>query len=393
MNVFKSIGDLLRLSSAQVASGYGYNTSAALPGAEVTDSELAKIQFSGTVFTCADLISKAIAGVQFTCAKGYWNRTLARPNMYQSRYDFQYSLAWDALIFGNSYTLRTPRETGTKALLAPLDPVNVEPFGTRTMPKYRFRDSVEVYGPDRVIHIRHGGGSNLKAISRVAAGWSRVEALQSCDAEIRNVFKNGLNMSHVLHGGHADEKTLKAMLKAIKLAFGTGGEQRAGVVGLAGGFQLDTIKGITPADSDLRNLRSDLIREIAALFGIPPFAAGGSSDTKFSNVVARHAQIAKEALLPLCMNIAEALTISLGAEVTFVEEDVIRGDFGSRIEYALQAAGGAVLSPNEARETYLNRGAIEGGEDLRAGWQGTGGGNLGGGDSRGDRDPDGSENE
>ena len=133
------------------------------------------------------------------------------------------------------------------------------------------------------------------------AGWSRIKALESCDAEIHNVFKIGLNMNHVLHGGHADDTAVKKMLKSIQKGFGLGGEKRAGIVGLTGGFKLETIKGVTPADSDLRNLRSDLIREIAALFNVPPFAVGGDSDTKYSNVVARHTQIAKEALLPLCL--------------------------------------------------------------------------------------------
>ena len=396
MNISKAIGDLFRLGQTRLAaSGYSYSSPSDLLGNKVDDSQVATLQWSGTVFTCADLIAKAIAGVQFKAEKAYWQKTFQRPNLYQSRYDFWYSVAWDAVIFGNCYLLKQGREgRGTQAMLAPLDPVNIVPEGNILQPRYRFRDTSDIYGPDKIVHIRNGGGSGLKAIGRVAAGWSRVQALQSCDNEIHNVFKNGLNMSHVLHGGHADERTLKVMLQAIKTSFGVGGEQRAGVVGLTGGFKLDTVKGITPADSDLRNLRSDLIREIAALFGIPPFAAGGSSDTKFSNVVARHAQIAKEALLPLATNIVEQLSISLGTAVTFIEEDVIRGDFGTRVEMALQTAGGAVLSPDEARETYLDRGKIEGGEQLRAGWQGPQGGNQPSvGDRRGERDPDGSESD
>ena len=363
MNILKSIGDRFRRNSVHAIG----QSTAGYSGVVVNDVAIAKYQATATVFTCADLISKAIAAVNFKCKDEFWNNAFNRPNDHQSRYDFFYSLAWDSLIFGNSYTLRSERNSAESGILSPLDSANVEPTG-KLSPKYNMIDSGKEYDSNQIIHVRHGGGSGLKAISRVSAGLSRIRALEACDQEINDVFTNGINAQYVLSGGHANEPELIKIMKAIKKGFGLGGKRRGGVIALTGGFKIESVSGPRPADSDLRELRSDLIREIAALFGVPPFAVGGASDTKFTNTVARHQQTNSYALMPLSTNIAEKFSHALKAEVTFDEESIIASDFAMKLEFAIQSAGGAVLSPDEAREAWLDRGKIKTGELLRGGW-------------------------
>lgn len=390
MQMTKSIGDIFRGRRAASAYGRSYGRAGTGRHVQPVDVErVARAQITATAFTCADLISKAIAQVRFECDDEHWDGALKTPNPFQSRYEFQYGLAWDALFFGNAYILRSPGNRGSTGMLSMLDATNVEPDGTLQRPRYRIRNDNSVLDGDRVIHVRHGGGNELEALGRVAGGWDRIEALSACDGEIHSVFRNGLSMSHVLHGGHADESAIKKMLQSIVKAFGIGGESRGGVVGLTGGYKLETIKGLTPADADLRNLRTDLIREIAALFGVPPFAVGGSSDTKFSNTVARHQQTNSQALLPLAENIAQKLEHAFGSPVRYNKVDLIRGDFGMLIELALQDAGGPVRTPNEARRIYLDEGPVEGGDKLRDRPAAI----VVQGDRRGENDPDGSESD
>jgi len=335
----------------------------------VDDKVIEKYQVTATVFTCADLIAKSMAQVDFSCKDKFWNDAFDRPNEYQSRYDYWYTMAWDALIFGNAYSLKSDRNSARQGSLAPIESANVEPIG-RINPRYRLIDSQKEYTSKRLIHLRHGGGSDVKAIGRLHAGIKRIRALDACDDEINNVFRNGLNMQHILHGGHANESELRKMIKSIQKAFGVGGKTRGGIVALTGGFKIETLKGLTPADSDLRELRTDLIREVAALFGVPPFAVGGASDTKFTNTVARHQQTNSYALMPLAENIASKYSHNLEAEVTFSEESIINSDFAMKLDFAIQAAGGSVYSPDESRAAWLRRGpAPHGdGERLRAGW-------------------------
>lgn len=388
MSLAKAIGDIFRGPAQASSWGSSYANPAYLYGHQVTDQHVGRMQASATTFTCADLIAKAVANVSFHCDNDHWERAFRDPNIMQSEYDYWYGVAWDAVIFGNSYNLRSKGRTGSKGMLAPLEAPNVLPEGTMMRPSYRMRDETKVYSADEIVHVRYGGGTGLRALGRVAAGWGRIKALEACDREIDTVFRNGLAMSHVLHGGHADETAVKKMTASIRKAFGIGGERRSGVVGLTGGFKIDTVKGVTPADSDLRNLRSDLIREIAALFGIPPFAAGGSSDTKFSNVVARHAQVAKEALLPLATAIAMAFSHQLGARCWFEEEDVLKGDFATLVDLAIKASGGAVLTPNQARKKYLREDPVADGDKLRQRYMADPGG-----DRRGELPADGSESD
>ena len=366
MNIFKAIGD--RVSRRQSIHALGTSGST-YDYTLVSDEQIAKFQATATVYTCADLIAKSVAQIDFKCADPFWNNTFNHPNEYQSRYDYFYTLAWDALCFGNAYSYKSEKNRAPRGVLAPLESQNIEPIG-KMSPKFRALDTEKEYSGKRIWHIRHGGGSDVKAIGRVHAAYSRVKALESCDREINDVFANGLSAQHVLSGGHANEGELKKMMIAIKQAFGVGGKQRGGVVALTGGFKIDSIKGVTPADSNLRELRMDLIREIAAIFGVPPFAVGGASDTKFTNTVARHQQTNSYALMPLAENIASKGSHSFGSEVSFSEESIINSDFAMKLDFAIQAAGGSVLTPDEARTAWLNRGPAPNGdgERLRAGW-------------------------
>ena len=375
-------------ASAAYASGASTAGSGSITTPSI--STIAKSQVNATVFTCADLISKAIAQANFTCEEKHWDKAFREPNLFQSEYEFWYGVSWDASIFGNMLMHRSEGTSGRQGVLAPFDLEKMEIKGSMAGPRYRLTGESQELDPETVIHIRHGGGNSLEALGRVAGGWSRVKALNAADGEIDDVFSNGLNIRYLLHGGYADEGTLKKMLKSIQAGYGKSGNKRGSVVGLMQGFKLDAFKNPTPADSDLRGLRVDLIREIAALFGVPPFAVGGSSDTKYANVTARHQQTNQQALMPLATNIAQKMSVRLRAEVTFDEMKLIKGDFGSLIEQALQAAGGPVMTPNEARKKYLDMDPLDSGSELRDPQTQV---NIGSGDRRGENDPDGSESD
>ena len=364
MNIVKSIGDRFRRNTTYVG---GVASDSYMPYPTVDAKIIASYQTNPTVYTCADLISKSIANVNFNCKSRYWQKAFDRPNEYQSTFDFWRSVAWDALIFGNGYVLKSEENKASQGTMAPLDPVNMMMSG-RTVPRYETVDTGINYSPQRVLHLRHGGGSGVTAIGAVEAGISRIRALASCDKEIDSVFRNGISAQYVLSGGKGDEGSITKMMEGIRDNFWIGGKQRGGVVALGMDFELNKLQGSTPADSDLRELREDLIREIAALFGVPPFAVGGASDTKFTNTVARHQQTNTYALMPLATNIAQKFSHSLGEEVTFDEESIIESDFAMKLEFAIQASGGAVLTPNESRERWLHADPVEGGDMLRAGW-------------------------
>ena len=98
----------------------------------------------------------------------------------------------------------------------------------------------------------------------------------------------------------------------------------------------------------------------------PPFAVGGSSDTKFSNVVARYSQLSKDALIPILEAIKSALEHNLEVEVNYNPNDILKGDFATKSELAIKECGGAFRTPNEVREIYYGESGVEGGDELRS---------------------------
>ena len=120
------------------------------------------------------------------------------------------------------------------------------------------------------------------------------------------------------------------------------------------------------SDTDLRALRQDLIREIAAAFGVPPFSVGGSGDVKFSNVVARNAQFFQNAVLPVADALKDRLELAFDTTVSYDPERLMKGDFLHQAEVATRAAGGAVLTPKQAAKLYYNLDQMaEGADQLR----------------------------
>ena len=387
MKIFKAIGDIFRNRDAAQTYGSGFESVGSYDVNDAMVSEM--VSRNATLFSAIDFISKIIANVKFRTEDGYWQRTLDNPNLFESPYGFMYALAGDLVAHGNAYVLRRRGKKGTSNRLGVLDVHNVHPIGTLAKPQYRLGDEAKIYGSEEIIHFRYGIGTKLRAIGRVSAGYSRIRALESCDQEINSVFENGIAAQFILSGGKiTDKDALKSMVERIKTVFGAGGSSRGGVVSVPANFELKKLDGISPADTNLRELRTDLIREIGALFGIPPFVIGSSGQDKYSNTSARHQQQVQSALLPVAQSIADTLSKNFGSPVTFNASDLMKGDFKSIIDVAVSAAGGPVMTPNEARSEYLGLDKVEGGDKL---------GNSQAGekpidDRRDELDPDGSEN-
>ena len=95
-----------------------------------------------------------------------------------------------------------------------------------------------------------------------------------------------------------------------------------------------------------------MIREIASLFGCPPFVAGGTSDTRYNNITARMSVLHRETVTPLLDNITAKLSQALETEIVYDQYALVRGDLASQSEIGVKMAGGPYKSVNEVREMF-----------------------------------------
>ena len=146
----------------------------------------------------------------------------------------------------------------------------------------------------------------------------------------------------------------------------TKGNDRAVLV-LDGGQKISLHDLAKSTKQNTAELIDSLVRYISAAFGVPPFIAGGSSDTKYNNVTGRLTALNREVFAPLVSNLGGSLSQGFGVECQLNFNSLLSGDIQAQIEASNLAISGGAMTPNEARNQFLNLPPIEGGDELRIG--------------------------
>lgn len=291
---------------------------------------------------------------------------LNRPNVFQTPTDFKQSIINTMLVHGNAFIriLRANQDPadgtstrGRPVQLVPMDPqditVGANEFG---MPTYEHESFGQIVA-DNMIHIRDLSVFTAQGLSRPLLAAEIIGAKLAADRKIAEHFKNGVDINYVIRTNETlDPETREAFQTALKEKFGSEGDRRGGAFIVENGDVM-SLKGSTPADVDLRELRANLINEIAGVFKVPSFMVGGTGNDKYNNVRQRLSSFHRDTLQPLITNIEEALTMKLldapNEYICFDVTDFIKGDIESQTSVSTQLVTSGVITPNEAR-AYLN---------------------------------------
>ena len=284
-------------------------------------------------------------------------RLLERPNAYQTCSEFKEAVVTSILVHGNAF-IRIIRVGGQPRQLIPMDPSEITVGATAMgLPSYN-HNSFGKMSNEEVIQIRDVSTYTPQGESRLMLSAQRIGALKAADRLMSTTFRNGVSVNYAIttEGAiSADERA--AFAKALKDTFGQGGTGQGGAMVLPAGSSMNALKGTTPADADLRALRQDLIREIAAIFGVPAYMLGVSGDEKYNNVRQKTTSFHRDTLNPLMVKIQEAFTMKLLGDGEFIEFDVVdfvKGAVNEQAQVASQLVSAGIWTPNEGRE-YLGK--------------------------------------
>ena len=278
-------------------------------------------------------------------------RLMKKPNDYQTATEFKSSIVTSMLTHGNAF-IKIVMAGSRPVQLYPLEPSDVT-IGSDAMGRPAYHH--ETFGDlprNEVIHVRDLVTFVPLGISRAIQAAELIGAKRAADYQMATTFKNGINMNYVVNiDGKLDADKFERLKDQLQNQFGQGG---AGVGGAAvveqGG--ITAIKGATPADMDLRELREQLIREIAAVFRVPEFLAGGPGDTTYNNVRQQWTAFHRDTLQPIATNIEEAFTLKLLGDNEFLHFDIaeiLKGDIEITSRVANANVSNGTMTPNEAR--------------------------------------------
>ena len=321
-----------------------------------------------TIFTCVNIIAQGIAQLPIISESN--KRLFSKPNSYQTRYEFVYAIVHSLLCYGNAYIrIDRGKETNNGRVLVLLnaDLVTVEANGFG-YPIYKYDDEKEPIKYDDIVHIKDINTFGVVGLSRVLLCSERIGCLKASDRQIAENFNNGIDIKYSINidkQAITEEQKTKLANK-IKELFGRGGEigtdgkptgqRRGGAIILPQG-KVEQFKGMTVADTDLREIRAMLIREISAIFRVPSYMVGTDGDQKYSNVRQNQTSLYRDTYLPIITSIEQAFE-NKNIFIKFDVNELLKGDFESQMRVITQGVQSGVITPNEAR-TYLGYNVID----------------------------------
>ena len=332
-----------------------------------------------TVVSCVNAITQGInqipvyvkresADGNFEIMKSHpISKLMRRPNDYQTAVEFKSSIVTSMLIHGNAfiYIVRAgmaggdtgkplSNTRGRAAQLYPLEPSDIT-IGSNALGRPSY--SHEEYGTiptENIIHIRDLTTFVPQGLSRALLAAEIIGAKKAADSLMSEAFRNGANLNYVVSSDvPLDATKLTNMQKQMKSAFGQRGNRNGGAMFIEQGT-VEAIKGLTPADVDLRELREQLIREIAAVFRVPAFMVGADAGSTYNNVRQYWTAFHRDTLSPILKNIEDAITLKLldGDDyLCFDIQEIIKGDIDVTSKVAALMVSNGMWTPNDGR-TY-----------------------------------------
>ncbi len=328
-----------------------------------------------TVFAAVHTISSTIAQLPMQVIDanedivktGKLANLIKKPNDFQTTYSLKYSMVSSLLTHGNIFlrVIRT-KSNKTPVSIVPIDPSDMTVSNNvMGMPVYE-HTTHGVIPTNEIIHVMDVCGFESTGLSRVTLCAERIAALIAADQLMGDTFRNGISVSHLftVDPSTPDDKK-QALTAAIKDRYANGGINRGGAM-LLDGATMSSVKGATPADSDLRELRQHLIKEVASIFRIPESMVGGGESAKYSNLRQSQTSFYRDTIAPIVDSIQQAFDLKISTpneSVIFNVSNLLKGDQESQVRMYSQAITAGFLTPNEARES-LGYKAIEGGDIL-----------------------------
>jgi HK97 family phage portal protein len=337
--------------------------------------------------TYVDAIKDASVGLRDKAkAKQVYN-LLTVPNNFQSQYEFWYQyMMWHELL-GEAFTLwfrkdqasptQTPIEMyilDSTLIAVQLNPARYPSYRLST-PSYGFNKD-EPLAAHQVMHVKDAAWQGSAGFNKGILAAELVGLDQDIDLYANFVMLNGAKPSGMFITDNvipdAKYKEIAARLKEAWSSM-TGSQNTdkskpgQGML-LDQGMKYEPLKMLSLQDTDLANLKTQTMKRICGLYGVPP-AMVGIADQKYNNTQTMLDEFYKSTMYPLIVNVQQKLKHHLfpgypSLCVQFDTQDFLKGAPLDQMNYAQSGVAAGIMTPNEARE-YLGMPQIDGGDVLQ----------------------------
>ena len=318
-------------------------------------------------------------------AKSVYN-LLSNPNNFQSQYEFWYQWMMWYELSGEAFTLwwRKDQESSTQTPLEMyiLDSSLIATTITPTRyPTYRLASPSYGFNKDQqllahqIMHIKEMAWQGSAGFNKGILAAELVGLDQDIDLYANYIMLNGAKPSGMFVTEQvipdAKYKEIAARLKEAWSAM-TGSRQsdpsKAGQgMLLDQGMKYQPLDMLTLQDADAAALKTQTMKRICGLFGVPP-AMIGIADQKYNNTQTMLDEFYKSSMYPTIVSIQQKLKQHLLAGypsliVEFDTRDFLKGAPLEQMNYVTAGVSNGIMTPNEARQ-YLNLPNLDNADEL-----------------------------
>ena len=281
-----------------------------------------------------------------------------QPNPWQTGYEFLEMLVGHTATWGNAYAYKKYGPSGMVEELWPLHPSTVTPVQLRS------NDVAYDYLPteagdagrltsDQILHIRYLSDNGFMGMVPLALSANTIEMARSMDLAAKRFWDNDARPGVILETSQPvpQEALEKLRQQWEKLHRGTANTGRTAV--LPAGVSAKQLPATTAEASQLIQVRTFIVQEIARAMRVPCSLIGENSRSTFSNSEQEALNWA-QCLVPWCRRVESAFQRALLADMPehafqLDMRGMLRGDSAARAAYYAQLSALAVLSPNDIR--------------------------------------------
>jgi HK97 family phage portal protein len=311
---------------------------------------------------------------------------LRNPNNFQSQYEFWYQWSMWQDLAGECFTLwwrakqddsiQTPIEMynlDATLITVQLTPTRYPSYRLST-PTYGFNKD-EPLSAHQVMHISEAAWQGVAGFNKGILAAELVALDQDIDLYANFIMQNGAKPT----GMFVTEQVIpdakyKEIAGRLKEAWAnmTGSKESdlskpgQGML-LDQGMKYQPLDMLTLQDAQTAELKTQTMKRICGLFGIPP-AMIGVVEGKYNNTQTMLDEFYKTTMYPMVINIEQKLNTHLfkgfpNLCIRFDTKEFLKGAALDQINFAVQGLNAGIITPNEARE-YLNMAKIDGQDEL-----------------------------
>lgn len=313
---------------------------------------------------------------------------LRNPNNFQSSYEFWYQWSMWQDLAGECFTLWW-RKSQKDPSQTPIEMYNLDstlittqltelryPAYRLSTPSYGFNKD-EALAAYQVMHITEAAWQGSAGFNKGILATELVALDSDIDMYANFIMQNGAKPSGIFRTEQVIPNSKYEEIAArIKEAWTSLVGSRTTDLSKPGqgmlldqGMTFEPINMLTLQDADAAALKTQTMKRICGLFGVPP-AMLGIQDMKYNNTQTMLDEFYKSTMSPMIQNIEQKLNFHLfkgypNLAVQFDTQDFLKGAPLDQMQYATAGVNAGIMTPNEARE-YMGLPQIVGADELQA---------------------------